>query len=45
MYSGEIDSDSEGNYILSAVKSTEKNGIEDLKKALWYLNYLVEVEE
>lgn len=28
MYSGEIDSDSEGNYILSAVKSTEKNGIE-----------------
>ena len=31
-----------GNVMKYMSRESEKNGIEDLKKAQWYLNYLVE---
>jgi hypothetical protein len=32
----------EGNVIKYVVRHKEKNGLEDLKKAQWYLNRLIE---
>ena len=34
-----------GNVLKYVSRESEKNGVEDLKKAQWYLNKLVEVEE
>ena len=32
----------EGNIIKYVLRHKEKNGVEDLRKAAWYLNYLIE---
>jgi hypothetical protein len=34
-----------GNVLKYVARYKHKNGIEDLKKAAWYLNHLIEVEE
>jgi hypothetical protein len=34
-----------GNIIKYVTRSKHKNGLEDLKKAQWYLNYLIEMQE
>ena len=34
----------EGNVIKYISKKKKKNGIEDLKKARWYIDFLIEVE-
>lgn len=33
---------SEGNVIKYITRYKYKNGLEDLKKALWYINYLID---
>jgi len=33
---------SEGNVIKYVTRYKYKNGLEDLKKALWYINYLID---
>jgi hypothetical protein len=35
----------EGNIIKYVARYKQKNGVEDLKKAAWYLNRLIEKEE
>ena len=35
----------EGNVIKYVSRWRKKNGIEDLKKAQWYLNYLIKSQE
>ena len=35
----------EGNIVKYVTRYKDKNGVEDLKKARWYLNKLIEIEE
>ena len=35
----------EGNVVKYVTRWKRKNGIEDLKKAQWYLNYLIKTQE
>ena len=35
----------EGNAIKYIVRHKEKNGVEDLKKALWYIERLIQIQE
>lgn len=35
----------EGNIIKYVTRYKDKNGVEDLKKARWYINKLIEIEE
>tara|TARA_R100001377_G_scaffold80978_1_gene60198 strand:- start:1884 stop:2093 length:210 start_codon:yes stop_codon:yes gene_type:complete len=35
----------EGNVVKYVTRYKDKNGVEDLKKARWYLNKIIEIEE
>ena len=35
----------EGNIVKYVTRYKDKNGVEDLKKARWYINKLIEIEE